>query len=427
MPAFTYLNKWRGAARRQKRLREVRARTKARMRFYSSLTSIDDETKKVLLPTVLRTQNQLAGVDLWYRRISRAFNLIGTTVGTSLLFGASYLFMRYILRIERLFDFVVKEHPKEALLMYGILLITLILVIIPNMALRLFSKRVRAFLPFSKIISLWLWGTVLLYGVALSQVVLALDRNQNVLLTRHAISTGMVGGLACLTWLIVYSYLFHTVRVIFRRRVFSFYTDAIIINEFLRALSHMENINNRLIGTGFKNNVISHIETAAGCVETYLPQRLRTGNKVTDSWADVASAEIAAGMRELIKWMITPKQDTIEHLKNRLTSYFIFASRGDWDSFPRISVQRIPQQVVWRSRIKIVATALVSSAIPIITLWVVKRLDIVTGPILLYLTVGGYIWSALTLLSHLDPNYGAKLTAIKDITQLLPFSKKEKE
>jgi hypothetical protein len=41
------------------------------------------------------------------------------------------------------------------------------------------------------------------------------------------------------------------------------------------------------------------------------------------------------------------------------------------------------------------------------------------------LSAGAYLWAAVTFLTHLDPNYAARLTTIKDISQLLPLPRRD--
>jgi hypothetical protein len=80
-----------------------------------------------------------------------------------------------------------------------------------------------------------------------------------------------------------------------------------------------------------------------------------------------------------------------------------------------------------KSRLINFAKALASAAVPIVVLLLVKRADLVPeGTVLNYLTAGAYIWAALSFLSGLDPQYGVKITALKDLAGFLPIPGKGK-
>jgi hypothetical protein len=337
-----------------------------------------------------------------------------------------YLFLKIVLHIDDLT--VVRQNPLFLTRLTLAFYVAVLIFLIPLASLSLTSERARAFLLYPKIYSVWLWVTVFSYGIGLSQLLLIIRRDP-ILLSSAKVSTacGVAGGLGFVGGFIMAAYLNEIRRNMFRRRVYTYYPEAIITNQLLLALVHIEKSPNHWARSAFKHDLNAHIDAVAICMERHLPRRLRINNAAMDAWLEETSAQMAAGTRNLIKWLFTPKQDTFEQFKNRITSYFIFAARGDWDSFEKTHPEKLSRHELWQSKVRHSIAALVSAAVPVLVLWLVKRMGIVTEPILTYLTVGAYIWAALTLLSHLDPNYGAKLTALKDITQLIPFSKKERE
>src|SRR5262249_27966099 len=110
-----------------------------------------------------------------------------------------------------------------------------------------------------------------------------------------------------------------------------------------------------------------------------------------------------------------------------ISRYLVLAVEGDWDGFERSDPQIISRPEFVRSRIRAGAIAILSALIPLAVLAAVKRFNLIEGAVLSYLTVGAFIWTGLSLLSQVDPSYGSKLSAIKDISSLLPLPKRDKD
>jgi hypothetical protein len=212
------------------------------------------------------------------------------------------------------------------------------------------------------------------------------------------------------------------------RRAQRIYTGTFLVTEFFSALADVEGTTARdWADINFRKKVIARLEKVATCVERVIPAQMRSGNPATDQWLSESAEEMAAGVRALAKWVMTPKADTREQLVTRLASNLVHAARGDWDGFERAKPERLSRPDLIRTRGANLLKAAALASIPILVLLAVKRLGLAPdGTVLTYLTVGGYVWAALTLLSGLDPAYGAKITAIKDITGFLPLPGKSK-
>jgi hypothetical protein len=133
---------------------------------------------------------------------------------------------------------------------------------------------------------------------------------------------------------------------------------------------------------------------------------------------------MANGVRELIKWVVAPTMYTREEFKARIVKYFAAALASDWGKFDRVAPEKLSRKQGIKDRAASAVTSLLTAAVPILLLILIKSLRIVVAePLLTYLTVGSYIWAALSLLSRLDPQYAVKLGAFKDLTKMLPGRK----
>ena len=203
--------------------------------------------------------------------------------------------------------------------------------------------------------------------------------------------------------------------------------NAVIADLFLEVLSMTEKREREWKEVAFKRDVIRKLEEIADCIEKDLPSRLRSGNAATDVWQKQTAIQMSAGVRNLMSWVYTPKEDTRQQFLNRVSGYLALVVTGDWDGFERAEPQTVSRPELLRSRLRAAVIAVVSALVPLLVLVVVKRLNLIEGVILSYLTVGAFIWTGLSLLSQVDPSYGSKLTAIKDISSLLPLPKRDKD
>jgi len=212
-----------------------------------------------------------------------------------------------------------------------------------------------------------------------------------------------------------------------RNRRLSLNTRAVIVDELLDLLDIIEQPNYEKIWTEFSHRtwLTKRLEVVASCIEIYFPRFFLTGVQEMDRWTDRNTSEMANGVRELIKWVVVPTPHTREDFKARITKYVTAALASDWGKFDRVPAEKLSPKQGLKDRVASAVAALLTAAVPILLLLLLKRMKVVVAePLLTYLTVGAYVWAALSLLSRLDPQYAAKLGALKDLTKTLPFGKK---
>ncbi|PYS47310.1 MAG: hypothetical protein DMF68_16330, partial [Acidobacteria bacterium] len=205
------------------------------------------------------------------------------------------------------------------------------------------------------------------------------------------------------------------------------HTRAVIIDELLNILIQAEQDDYELVWPGLTHRawLTKRLETVASCIETHFPRHFLTGTPEMDRWTGRSASEMANGVREMVKWVVVPSAHTCEDFKARVNKYFAAALASEWGRFDRVSAENLFQRKGMMDRVASLVSAVLTAAVPILLLLLLSRLDVVAEPLLTYLTVGAYIWAALSLLSQLDPQYATKMAALKDLTKTFPLGKKD--
>ena len=305
-------------------------------------------------------------------------------------------------------------------------LLLLFLLSLPALPLFFASKRAVEYFGFSTLMNGWMMGGTIIYAAAAYRIIL-LHSAEAPNSYERAIAIALVSMIAYVSAVLIMSYLLALVNraLIMRRK--RMWPNAVVADLFLDVLWKTEKHPQEWKEVEFKREVIRKLEEIAHCIEDDLPFRLRTGNAGADFWQKQTAEQIGAGVRNLMRWVYTPKEDTRQQFINRTSNYLVLVLNGDWDGFERAEPQTVSRPELLRSRLKTAVTAVLSAMVPLLILLVVKRLNLIEGVVLSYLTVGAFIWTGLSLLSQVDPSYGSKLAAIKDISSLLPLPKRDKD
>ncbi len=171
-----------------------------------------------------------------------------------------------------------------------------------------------------------------------------------------------------------------------------------------------------------------YVEEAATCLEHYLPRKLRSGDPITDVWFNETMQQAATALREKKRWLLTPKQDTTFHLLETLTTTLICVLEGNWDNLERMKPEDLVHDLsrirLWRARLLTGAKALVIALFPLIIFLIIQLTPLAfTGSVREYVTIGVFIWMALSFIAALDPTFNLKISAVKDLMGFFPFTK----
>jgi hypothetical protein len=208
------------------------------------------------------------------------------------------------------------------------------------------------------------------------------------------------------------------VRALAGSRSSARYPDSVLIHHLVDTVYTIERAHQQWTELEVKRAVIANLEAMARCVETDLPRQLATGDVSTDIWLNDRAAQIAAALRSLKKWVLTPMLDTRTQLCERLLQTFAQILSGDWDALERAVPERVsrPARIrsVFGATLRLVRLVVVA-LLPVSALWgyqVVTQTELPLPWSSLWLPTIG--WAVLTLLILLDPQLGSKTTVMKD-------------
>lgn len=396
-----------------KQQRKLRSKVRERLKRFGSLKSIDEQTKRSLLRSVRHHEIHLAAatniIESARSIVNSGFVLVlyGVMIASGLIFWKLTIGVSNLSRVK--FEFIV-----------GVVVTSLFITIFPFILLQVIvrSRLVFRVLGLSKLAFSFMFLTVLIEAALISRLMPVIKTNQ-ASEEQMLIAVGAVAGISFGVWSYAAAPFLIAIQRHLQFRKMKFYPDAVIVDNLLEVLSLIERRHSNWTDVTVKQQLIRKLEETATCMEKHLAELLRSRDRRTDTWIEDSAEQIATGIRELIKWVFSPKNDTVEQLTRTVTNYFVYAARGDWDSFDRIAIEKLSRPELLRTKLKSTGRALLLAAIPILVLSVVKRINLIQEPINSYLTVGAYIWAAITLLSQTDPSYSTKLTAIKDISQLV--------
>jgi hypothetical protein len=407
---------------RRRFARKVRAKAKEKQRNFLILSSLDAEAKQKLVGSVAHLHVQLAALDTWngFVRIA-VLPLFLLTIYASILIGPWLLGLSLPLYQDKfLHDWTDNISNIGAAWLLGWFVLML------PWFLRLFvSRRAAEYFQFSNLMLAWMIGGTLVYAAIASGVIMRGGDTPSTY--ERAVGTAGVSIVAftSVTYAGAFSLaFFNNVLSVRRKRL---WPNAVVAELLLEVLQKTEKQKREWKSIEFKREIIRKLEEIADCIERHFPWRLRSGNPGTDFWQRQTAEQISAGVRNLMRWVYTPKEDTRQEFIKRVSSYLVLAISDDWDGFERVEPPTVSRPELLRSRLKTAVTAVFSALVPLAVLLIVKQLNLIEGPVLTYLTVGAYIWTGLSLLSNVDPSYGSKFAAIKDISSLLPLPKRDKD
>jgi hypothetical protein len=194
------------------------------------------------------------------------------------------------------------------------------------------------------------------------------------------------------------------------------YSDLKIIDNLLLIMVNVENNPTKWTRPDFRKNLLQELEETARFFENDLFYRLQSGSVITDSWTRDRMSSIAAAVRELQKWMITPKLDTREYFLGRISKLFVDFVEGNWDSLPQAEPERLQSSRRWQLYVAKLLRVLVTGLSPLLIFCGIQRTTIAfTGPIVDYVTVWVFMWAILSFFTEIEPRSIEKMKVIKDI------------
>lgn len=401
----------------------LKSRGERQRKRFMALVSLDEVTKKALRSPFIKGELICAEGELWA-------NDFGTVVAALLILAAFPLVALSSSLLASFSPVLAEVLPLSSLndaswRTIAAVPVGLVALIAPPYLSKLFSsRRVSKFLAHPKFFLVWFWSVF--FGLW-AFVYRFLIGGGPVDAFYTQIALGLFILLAFLSFCFLLLVPLVMIVGILRRRPRKRQPQAAVAHELFEILSMLESYPKKWSEIEFRRQIIVKLESVARCLEREFPRSLRSGALDTDVWVQDQWQQVAAGVRSLIKGLVTPKHDTYQWLRARVASDLVAALNANWDNFERVKPEKLSRPERLLGRLARFAKATVLAAVPLGTLMIFKWFKLVPDPtISTYLSVGGYLWAALTLLSGLDPNYGAKLNAIKDIAGFIPLPGKSK-
>jgi hypothetical protein len=404
-------------------------RANKKLEHFRNLGNLEPEAKLKLIQAVRRIEHQLALIDESAKKIREALLLV-------YYFGSFFILLVPVIlwlcktggESFRSWESLGKSYNFVLLIMVGLLLPAALYVVLKG---TMFKSRVRAGDIVVSFVALP--GIVLLsYSLFPGRVVTSTER---LILGRSsmgsiedyvaAVRIGELTGVSFWLFasLVMLTFVFLSIRT--NRRKYKECPDALLVDRLIKLLFIADQRPKWWTSLDAKREMLSTLEEAAICFERFIPRRLRTGDFSSDTWVKETSAQIAAALRSLKKWIVTPKTDTNERFVARIASTLQNSVGGDWDSLERIDPEKVPELRLLRFRARAFLRTIFISALPLSLVLIVQKTPLALSDSLVgYAKVGGLLWAAIALLSVLDPLYESRM---KDLTQFIPFLGKKKE
>ena len=170
--------------------------------------------------------------------------------------------------------------------------------------------------------------------------------------------------------------------------------------------------------------VLRTLESTARHLQS-LSRQLRAGDPETDAWSRARFDEVAASMRGLKTWIITPKSDSLPNLQRHLEAELAKLVRGDWDALARRAPGAAVKVPVLRRIGELLRTVVLAGA-PALVLAVTRWLN---APLPEewegFGFAGAILWGLYILLSGLDPRLKEKIDTFRDLLGIVRGQQKK--
>jgi hypothetical protein len=229
---------------------------------------------------------------------------------------------------------------------------------------------------------------------------------------------GITGFLGYIAFIGIASLTALPIQIALKRRTNTKYPDSVLVHGLQDIAYLLRTRPEAWNDLEFKRRLMSELETSASCIQ-YLPRRLKSGDAFTDVWIRERSTQIAAAIRSLKQWIVTPMWNTYDRLCSHVTDSFLQAVDGNWDGLERIDPPKLSQRQFY-ARVGGIVGGVLLSALPLVGLFVLQKsqfkLEGATADYAKLMTIG---WAVVSLLSTFDPTFNAKLSAVKEIASSL--------
>ncbi|NPD22028.1 hypothetical protein [Corallococcus exiguus] len=391
----------------------LRRLSRNQLRKLNELKSIDTNSKIEIKKSITHHTLQLAAINMWFISIKDFTIKIATAATIATWILAPHQIATRLLGIKNI---PVQYHALALLLSLplSMLIVNRSLISKAESISSELDEKARPFFT-----NTLLMGTI--YSTILAGILLPpLPVSSHL---ASMVTYSLLGSLSFATSVFLLSLPLAYCLTLLRRTARAIRPEATVIDRLLSLLVLLEKHPDRGLDSREKKEILKRIDDTADAISQLFKEHARVSSKDTATWSRNRGEEFAGSVRALAKWIITPDRNTRENIKNKISSNFLCAARGDWDNFSRIQISSQPHKLLSAGNIISTLRTLLSSATPIAILFALNKINIIPEQTSNYFAAGAYLWSAITLLAHLDPNYSSKLSALKEAAQALSIGK----
>jgi hypothetical protein len=222
-------------------------------------------------------------------------------------------------------------------------------------------------------------------------------------------------------FLIVSFYIVFSLLVDFHKRRAS--PVATLVDELMSMLNELERKRGSdLTQFATKVSLVRRMERAAAAVER-TEVLLRSGDPWTESWFAERTSQIASGIRSLKRWVLTPKHDTLEHLKARIAQLLEMAIAGDWGAMTTVAPEGAAlagrPAASWIGRAVRVLRLSLFVLVPLGVAIAIRLGFILPQGTMGYLAIGVAIWLSIVASVLLEPE---KITNLRELAEFFAIT-----
>lgn len=351
--------------------------------------------------------NLTSAVDVWIPAVGQVVFFTGMVIGNtiSLLGIPLFLWLRL-------------HHSAWAVFVGAIGLLSILNVVV-LWPLMLPTQKNKLFVIPTPVVMIWPATGVAIYVLLLKHLLSLATKTFPSVLAQVAIS-GLMGSLVHFVAVVISLILAGSTAVVLNRRKRLLYPDAIIVENLLAILAMLENDKARWTDLQFKQELMVLLEDTASCTSCYLPRRLNSGDVATDKWVLETTEQMGAAIRSLKTGIAVPEADTLRQLIADVGTSFVHAAKGEWEKLGRKPAMKKTHRPRRGSKAWRVVHAFFTAAIPMLLFWLLQKTPLaIRGTPANLVSIGVYVWAALTLLVTFDPTCREKIEMIVFLVQRL--------
>lgn len=183
----------------------------------------------------------------------------------------------------------------------------------------------------------------------------------------------------------------------------------------------MKNTTWTLLGED-KRNAIAQLERAASALERGFPAILKPLDLMTEVWLREQCVYLASSVRELKRWLITPKPETRQALRETLSLFVSESAVGNWDALRLDGIEPIQASSAIRHLLGTVRS-LVAGIAPLgVSLFLLQQ-KVLTGPMSTPTLILTGALALIVVLKVVDPQSLDQLARARDAARGTSFTR----